>query len=151
MRATSNNVWDPTITQTKDVLRHLIIHFPTSSGVSPRAVRANERTDELVAQYLYPDPWLFWTTVDPSLSSSQNPGVCTQNGFILGNCYSATSISTATISTTTPMMMTTEKMMMMTTTTINAKKHGQWKQVTSDARSYINCFLLFCWILEVFR
>ena len=29
----------------------------------PRAVRANERTDEQVAQYLRPGSWLFWAIV----------------------------------------------------------------------------------------
>ena len=50
---------------------HLIIHFPTSEGVSEVseranewAVRANERTDERVAQYLRLDSCLFQTTVE---------------------------------------------------------------------------------------
>ena len=41
------------------VLKHLIIHFPTSSGVSEWTVRAIQRTDERVTQYLHLDSWLF--------------------------------------------------------------------------------------------
>ena len=71
-----------TVGQKQVGLRHRIIHFPTSSGVSERVneqvsvveraseasrveqanewvVRANEQTDKRVAQYLRLDSWLF--------------------------------------------------------------------------------------------
>ena len=60
----------------------MVIHFPTSKGVSEvservsavecasgaeqaneRVVRANERTDEQVAHYFSLYSWLFWPTV----------------------------------------------------------------------------------------
>ena len=77
--------------QNQVILRHRIIHFPTSLGVNEWAikrarkqmnstgrlseasraeqanewvVRTNKQTNERVAQYLCPNFWLFWTTVD---------------------------------------------------------------------------------------
>ena len=44
------------------IVQHLILYFPTSLGVSLGAVRANERTDKAVTQYLRLDFLLFWTT-----------------------------------------------------------------------------------------
>ena len=47
-----------TVGQTQVVLRHLIMHFPTSSGVSGASERANGRADAIS-----PDSWLFCPTV----------------------------------------------------------------------------------------
>ena len=80
-----------TVGQNQVVLRHWIIHFPTSWGVSEQAskrvseranewsqqraskassakqvnewaVQGNKRTDKQAAQYLCPNSWLIWTT-----------------------------------------------------------------------------------------
>ena len=62
-----------TVGQNQVVLRNLIIHIPTSSGVSAaervckvssvEQTNVNERTDERVAQYFILYSWLIWPTV----------------------------------------------------------------------------------------
>ena len=67
--------------QNRKKTKYLIIHCPTSEGVSEvsaaermseasrmeqaneSAVQANERMDEQVAQYVHLDSWLFWPIV----------------------------------------------------------------------------------------
>ena len=50
----------------------LKIHFPTCEGVSEVSERANERTDERVAQCLRLYSWLIWPTVHQPASDSNN-------------------------------------------------------------------------------
>ena len=52
-----------TMGQNQVILRHLILHFSTSSGVSEVIKQANKRIDERVAQYLHPNSVLFCPTV----------------------------------------------------------------------------------------
>ena len=88
------NKWDDgqcTVGQTQVVLRHRIIHLPTSLGMSKWAskqmsaaerlskassteqankfaVQVSKRMGKRVALFLRPDSWLFWTTVQCKLS-----------------------------------------------------------------------------------
>ena len=71
----------------------LIIHFPTSSGVS-------ERTDKRVAQYLRPDSWLFWATMQivkrgrSNVWSSRITSITRERRPVFYRCYVCALFST---------------------------------------------------------